>query len=811
MGVIRPPPSPGAPRVLPACLRRDRSLHDAGGARQPKGRHPADPGARSAYRISRGRRRRREGPVTGVTTPASTQAHSWMSDLAGILDPGEDVTAFWPSDLHLDGTFGEAWCVLTNRRMLAWDGPAPRLGAIRGLELAAAREWTVRRLYGNSYLVAEQDGVPVELCRFSQTLLDSFESAAVEAAKASALAREETPARSAPKERRATRCPTCGRAYPPGSDTCPFCVDRQAVLWRLVRYLKPYWWRSAVVLALTLANVGAGLIGPVLSGNLVGAVQNRDLHTLWVIVAIQVGAGAFSLVSSVILNYQNRWLGQKIIEDLRTEVYTHLQGLALEFYNKKRTGTLITRVTGDTAQLQTFLTQGVPQTLVQISTIVGVVITLFGIDWKLALVGLIPTPVLFIGTRIFNRGIRPVYRRIWSRLASVNAIIGDTIPGIVVVKAFTREGTEVTKFRAGNERVFSAVMAAARREVTFYPFLGWLVGLGGAAIWGYGGYEVITGGGHLNLAHLVQFIGLMGAVYGPVQAMSTLSGQVMQAATASERVFEIMDTQPESAHVGHIVPPRFDGRVTFEHVSFRYGPEEEALRDISLDFLPGQTVGLVGPSGSGKSTLAQLILRFYDVSDGRLLIDGRDIREYDLNWLRRNIGIVLQEPFLFHGTIEANIAYGRPDASHADIVRAAKIANAHPFIMDLPDAYDTLLGERGVGLSGGQRQRISIARAVLKDPKILILDEATSAVDTETEALIQEATQRLIAGRTTIAIAHRLSTLREADVIVVIEDGHVSELGSHEELLERDGTFAKLWRMQTEMQKRSQDVIEFKR
>lgn len=733
-----------------------------------------------------------------------------MADLASILAAGEEVAAFWPSDLHLDGTFGEAWCVLTNRRVLAWDGPQPQQGHLRGVDLETAHEWKVRRLYGNSYLVAEQDGVPVEICRFSQTWIDSFEVAAVEAAKASALARQEAPARVAPKERRATRCPTCGRAYPPGTDSCPFCVDRQAVLWRLVRYLKPYWWRTIVVLALTLANVGAGLLGPVLSGNLVGAVVHSDLHTLWVIVAIQAAAGTFSMLSSMVLSYQNRWLGQKIIEDLRTEVFTHLQGLALDFYNKKRTGTLITRVTGDTSQLQTFLTQGVPQTLVQVATIVGVVATLVGIDWRLALVGLLPTPVLFIGTRIFNRGIRPVYRRIWTRLASVNAIIGDTIPGIVVVKAFTREGTEVGKFRAGNERVFSAVMAAARREVTFYPFLGWLVGLGGAAIWGYGGYEVITGGGHLNLAHLVQFIGLMGAVYGPVQAMSSLSGQVMQAATASERVFEIMDTQPESAHVGQYVPPRFEGGVTFEHVYFRYGPEEEALRDVNLDILPGQTVGLVGPSGAGKSTLAQLMLRFYDVSDGRLLIDGRDIRSYDLNWLRRNIGIVLQEPFLFHGTIAANIGYGRPDASHEEIVRAAKIANAHGFIMDLPDAYDTLLGERGVGLSGGQRQRISIARAVLKDPKILILDEATSAVDTETEALIQEATQRLISGRTTIAIAHRLSTLREANVIVVIEDGRVAEQGSHEELLAKDGTFAKLWRMQTEMQKRAQDVIEFK-
>ncbi len=384
----------------------------------------------------------------------------------------------------------------------------------------------------------------------------------------------------------------------------------------------------------------------------------------------------------------------------------------------------------------------------------------------------------------------------------MHAMLGDTIPGIRVVKAFNREEDEVERFIAKNREVFAENMRAVQVSSYFFPSMGFLMAVGTIVLWAYGGYQVIVNG-TIQPGELMAFIGYTWMLYNPIQALTHSSEQLQGAVTAAERLFEIMDTQPEVEEEGpKIVLPEIKGKIEFRNVSFYYEKGDPVLKDINFTIEPGQMIGLVGSSGSGKTTLINLISRFYKVTEGEILIDGVNINDIDLKSLRKQIGLVLQEPFLFHGTIAENIAYGRPDATFEEIVEAAQLANAHNFIMNLPDGYDTRIGERGVGLSGGEKQRISIARAILKNPRILILDEATSAVDTETEKLIQEAIDRLIKGRTTIAIAHRLSTLQNADRLLVLKDGQIAESGTHEELLAKpDGLFRHFVELQMEVSK----------
>jgi ATP-binding cassette subfamily B protein len=478
-----------------------------------------------------------------------------------------------------------------------------------------------------------------------------------------------------------------------------------------------------------------------------------------------------------------QWIGQSVLYDMRVELYTHLQRLRLRFYSQRETGRIMARVTSDLNRLQYFIAEGFQEALVNISTMLLITLIMVLMNWRLFLIALMPTPIIALSTWLFGHRMHLLYHRIWRRSAGLSAILADTIPGIRVVKAFAQEDRE---------------MRAARLSTAFFPFLGLQTSLGSILIFSVGGYMVMNG--LETVGTLVAFTSYLWRFYGPVQQFGHMNHRFQHCVTSAERVFEILDSDPEPQHKG----ARLDslrGSVEFRNVRFSYEPGKYALDGISFSVEPGEMIGLVGPSGAGKSTLVHLIARFYDVEEGEILIDGVSLTDLDLGWFRSQIGVVLQEPYLFHGTIWGNIAYANPDATTCEILEAARAANAHEFIVNLPEGYDTVIGERGMTLSGGERQRISIARAVLRDPRILILDEATASVDTETEAKIQIALERLVENRTTFAIAHRLSTLRKADRLVVLERSKLVEIGTHDELIDTGGLYSRLCELQAQLSK----------
>ncbi len=492
------------------------------------------------------------------------------------------------------------------------------------------------------------------------------------------------------------------------------------------------------------------------------------------------------------------WFRERIAADLRNQTYEHLQRLSLEYFGGKRTGELMSRIGSDTDRINNFLSINLLDFSTDLVMITLTSAMLFWLDPWLALATLAPFPIIawLVGMvrgrlkRGFQRG-----NRAWSEMTSV---LADTIPGIRVVKAFAQERREVERFRESNDRVLTANDRINTTWAFFGPMISLLTQLGLLSVWGFGAWRVYQG--DITPGILMAFQVYISRFYVRLESMSRMVQATQRAAASTHRIFEILDRVPSipeptrPVHLG-----RVRGEIEFRNVAFRHGARP-ILEDISLSVQPGEMIGLVGPSGAGKSTLVNLVCRFYDVGEGAILVDGVDIRSFPVSEYRRNIGIVLQEPFLFYGTIAENIAYGMPGAAHEAIVAAARAARAHEFILRLPDGYDSIVGERGQSLSGGERQRISIARALLIDPRILILDEATSSVDTETEREIQVALDNLIEGRTTIAIAHRLSTLRRADRLVVLEHGRVVESGPHQDLLENpSGMFSRLHRAQVEL------------
>ena len=495
-------------------------------------------------------------------------------------------------------------------------------------------------------------------------------------------------------------------------------------------------------------------------------------------------------------SYQAHIAGWGVVADARKLVYQHLQRLSLRYYEDKQTGQLMSRVINDTELFEQMIAHSLPEVIVNLITLIGITAILVTMSPKLTLLSLIPIPIIIVTLILYSKLVRPAFRYRQRELGELNAVLNDSISGVREIKAFAHEDMAMEKVGSKIETYLNSNLRALKLMATFTPIYDFAAGLGQLVVIYFGSKLAMQGA--LQIADLVAFFLYLDSFYQPVRNLSNAWEGVQQSLAGFERVAEILD---ETADVPEPAEPKLLSQpnrweIRFENVTFFYNQDEIVLKDINLDIPSGQTVALVGPTGVGKSTLASLIPRFYDVCEGRITLDGVDIRELDTKALRSAISIVLQDVFLFHGTIRENILFGNPDASEQDMFEAARIANVDEFVSHMPEGYDTLIGERGVKLSGGQKQRISIARAVLKNSPILILDEATSAVDTETEALIQQALNRLIAGRTTLIIAHRLSTIRNADKIVVLEGNTIRESGQHDELLAEQGLYHKLYTVQ---------------
>jgi len=561
----------------------------------------------------------------------------------------------------------------------------------------------------------------------------------------------------------------------------------------LARLTVPYKWRTTLSIVSLLAATATALAPPFLAKYaLDDAVQQQDLTKLWWIVGAFLAAGLANWGMSYLQTYLTGWVGERILADLRNKLFRHLQRLSLGFFERTRAGVIISRLTNDVEALDQLVTDGVTSLVQNSLTLGGTAILLFVLDWRLALATLTVIPAMSVATAIFRKRSARAYRDVRERLGLVTATLAEDIAGMRVVQAFTRERRNIQNFRNVAERYRESNQQTVVLNGLYFPFVDLLSSIALAVLLGYGGHLYFDG--KVTIGTLFAFMLYVQNFFDPIQQLSQLYNTFLSATAALDKIMDVMDEEPEVVDEPDArLLPQVDGHVAFERVRFGYGRGPEVLHGLDLDVPAGTTVALVGHTGAGKSTIAKLLARFYDPVAGRITIDGIDLRTVTQKSLRRQLGIVPQEGFLFAGTVTENIAFARPDASPDQVVRAAQAVGAHEFILRLEDGYETQLQERGTRLSLGQRQLVALARALLADPRILILDEATSSVDIGTERKIEQALRLLLAGRTAFIIAHRLSTIRDADLIVVLEHGQIVEQGSHDELLARRGLYTSLY------------------
>ena len=730
--------------------------------------------------------------------------------------------AWFQPDLSDSLRYAQGLVVLTRRRILsvpaALSEPGARADAVAGNtdNRGECSSWLLTP--GTSLRTTQRVGVGVlELVGPTQRIALWRHTAAVALAAGhfvecfQAIAQEPTAGGTAaiPTATQGVTCPTCGRNRSGDPLTCPHCTASHvrrtgSPLFRLLQFAWPRAGMMLLGFVLMLASTAVGLVPIYLTRPLTDGVLKPCLDgfpmrfdlACWYL----SGMGGTALAAWLLgwgRTHVLAWVSERISADMRNRTYEHLQHLSLEFYGGKRTGDLISRVGSDTDRINIFLSVNLLDFVTDVLTAIMVATLLVGTDPLLAVATLCPLPLIMWLVHMVRSRLRRGFRLSSAAWGEMTNVLADTIPGIRVVKAFAQEQREIGRFRRANDRVLSVNDRVNTLWSFFGPTIVLLTDLGVLIIWACAVWQISNG--RLTLGALMMFLGYSNRFYVRLDSMSRIVAAAQRASASTERIFEILDQVPSVAEpVAPVHVERVRGEIAFCDVGFRYG-SRHVVEQLNLTIRAGEMIGLVGHSGAGKSTLVNLLCRFYDVTEGSILVDGVDIRSFPVRQYRRHIGLVLQEPFLFYGTITENIAYGRPEATRREIVAAARAARAHEFILRLPDGYDSLVGERGQTLSGGERQRISIARALLIDPRILILDEATSSVDTETEREIQLALENLIRGRTTVAIAHRLSTLRRADRLVVMEHGRITEVGKHSALIESSGTYARLYHAQLEM------------
>lgn len=715
-------------------------------------------------------------------------------------------------DMDSEGLFCTAWIALDSKGLYIATGTQEvkksrikkkklqtdyTLNALQCIPKEDFEKLKTEKYLSRGRLIGEKDGEDFGIVYFSVGLLAKFEDFA------KTFNGENVNAASGEHER---TCPKCNASLPPDRTVCPRCVKKSSMFKRLMSFFKDYAGKVAIVVSFILLGTGIGIFTPQISTkylyddilNAGNSASYEQLSKMLVLAILTiVGIKLLSSVLTMIQQYVNASIMSWVVYDIKLKIFSAMQKLSVSFYSSKQTGSLMERVNRDSNNVYWFLLDGIPYILNCIVTLTGVIVMMLIASWKLSLMLLIALPILVpllvFGNMFFHR----LHHHNWAYNADLTSAVSDNINGQRIIKAFSKEEDEFVRFSEKSQRVKNAELKLTNAEATAFPLLSILVYSLSAITLGAG--SMMVSRGDLSLGNLLMFIVYLNMLQGPIDFLSWVSNWWARCADSTQRIFEVIDAEPEVVEKENPVElANFEGHVEINELEFEYEPVRPVIKKLSIDVPAGTMMGIVGKTGAGKTTIANLIARLYDAKGGVIKIDGEDVKDLTFDQLRTNIGLVSQDIFLFMGTIADNIRYARPEAGMEEVVAAAKAASAHDFIMKLPNAYETTVGSSGQDLSGGERQRVSIARTIIQNPKILILDEATAAMDTQTERSIQDSITRLKAGRTTIAIAHRLSTLRDADNLAVIDNGKVVECGTFSELIQKKGEFFKQYKIQSE-------------